>query len=129
MLCVIVCPNDAFHENIEPKEQINLDEFPTIGKFFKIDMDKCIEDPKNEVCLLCLKVRDRNQIREYYKIQKECPVHCFEINSPIDGEVLIKNNMLYKCDPQGCKACVNICPTESFFIPESAEEVKRFRVG
>jgi 4Fe-4S ferredoxin len=34
--------------------------------------------------------------------------------------------MLHKCDPQGCKACVNICPTESFFIPESAEDVMKY---
>ena len=34
--------------------------------------------------------------------------------------------MLHKCDPQGCKACVNICPVESFYIPESAEEVLKY---
>lgn len=34
--------------------------------------------------------------------------------------------MLHKCDPQGCKACVNICPTESFFIPEKAVDVKKY---
>ncbi|MEJ2249699.1 MAG: 4Fe-4S dicluster domain-containing protein, partial [Candidatus Lokiarchaeota archaeon] len=32
----------------------------------------------------------------------------------------------WRCDPQGCKACVNICPVESFFIPETAEEVKKY---
>ncbi len=126
MLCAVVCPNDAFHENIIPEEQIDLEEFPSIGKFFKIDMKKCIEDSKNEICQLCLKVRDRNNIKEYFKIQKECPVQCFSIDSPIKGEVIIKKNMLHKCDPQGCKACVNICPTESFFIPERAEDVKKY---
>ncbi len=126
MLCAIICPNDAFHENITPEEQINLDEFPSIGKFFKIDMKKCIEDSKNEICKLCLTVRDRNNIKDFFKIQNECPTHCFSIDSPIKGEVIIKKNMLHKCDPQGCKACVNICPTESFFIPESAEDVKKY---
>ena len=126
MLCAIVCPNDAFRESIEPEDQIKLDEYPTIGKFYKIDMDKCIEDPKNEICQLCLKIRDRNNVKEYFKIQKECPVQCFSIDSPIEGDVIIKKNMLYKCDPQGCKACVNICPTESFFIPTTAEDVKKY---
>jgi 4Fe-4S ferredoxin len=126
MLCAVVCPNDAFHENIQPEGQIDLNEFPTIGKFYKIDEDKCIEDLKNEICQLCLKVRDRNNIKDYYKIEKECPTHCFHIDSPIEGEVIIKKNMLWKCDPQGCKACVNICPTESFFIPESAEDVMKY---
>ncbi|MFX0035537.1 MAG: 4Fe-4S binding protein [Candidatus Hermodarchaeota archaeon] len=126
MLCAIICPNDAFHENITPKEQINLDEFPSIGKFFNIDMKKCIEDSSNKICQLCLTVRDRNNIKDYYKIQKECPTQCFSIISPLKGEVIIKKNMLHKCDPQGCKACVNICPTESFFIPESAEDVKKY---
>lgn len=126
MLCAIVCPNDAFRENIEPADQIQLEQYPTIGKFYKIDIDKCIEDPKNEICQLCLEVRDNNNVKEYFKIQKECPVQCFSIDSPIEGDVIIKKNMLYKCDPQGCKACVNICPTESFFIPTTAEDVKKY---
>ncbi|UCC20048.1 MAG: 4Fe-4S dicluster domain-containing protein [Promethearchaeota archaeon] len=126
MLCAIICPNDAFHENIIPEEQINLNEFPSIGKFFKIDMKKCIEDSQNEICKFCLNQRDRNNIRDFFKIQKECPVQCFSIDSPLKGEVIIKKNMLHKCDPQGCKACVNICPTESFFIPERAEDVKKY---
>ncbi|MFX1469818.1 MAG: 4Fe-4S binding protein [Promethearchaeota archaeon] len=126
MLCALICPNDAFHENIIPKDQINLDEFPSIGKFFKIDMKKCIEDSSNKICQLCLTLRDRNNIKDYYTIQKECPTQCFSISSPLKGEVIIKKNMLHKCDPQGCKACVNICPTESFFIPESAEDVKKY---
>ena len=126
MLCAIVCPNDAFHESIEPEGHINLDEFPSIGKFFKIEETKCIEDPKNEICQLCLKVRERNNVEEYQKIETECPTQCFHIASPIEGEVIIKKNMLWKCDPQGCKACVNICPTESFFIPETAEDVMKY---
>ena len=126
MLCVIVCPNDAFHENFEPEGQIDLDDFPTIGKFYKIDEDKCVEDLNDEICQLCLKVRDRNNIKEYHRIEKECPTLCFHIDSPIDGEVIIKKNMLWKCDPQGCKACINLCPVESFFIPESAEDVMKY---
>ncbi|MFW9987446.1 MAG: 4Fe-4S binding protein [Candidatus Odinarchaeota archaeon] len=126
MLCAIVCPNNAFHENIEPEGQINLDEFPTIGKFYKIDLEKCIEDKKIEICKLCLDIRERNNIKEYYRIAKECPTKCFQIDSPIQGEVIIKKNMLHKCTPENCKACINICPTESFFIPESAEDVKKY---
>ena len=126
MLCAVVCPNDAFHENLEPEGHIDLSEFPSIAKFYEIDMNDCIEDKKNRVCQLCLKVRERNNIKDYFKIEKECPTHCFHINSPIEGEVIIKRNMLYKCDPQGCKACVNICPVESFFIPETAEEVVKY---
>ncbi|TFG07733.1 MAG: 4Fe-4S dicluster domain-containing protein [Promethearchaeota archaeon] len=126
MLCAIVCPNDAFHENIKPEGKIDLNEFPSVGKFYEIEEEKCIEDSNNEICQLCLKVRDRNNVKDYFKIQKECPTKCFHIASPIEGEVIIKKNMLWKCDPQGCKACVNICPTESFFIPESAEDVLKY---
>ena len=126
MLCVIVCPNDAFHENIEPEGHFELKEFPSIGKFFKIDEDKCIEDPKNEICRLCLKVQERNHVEDYYKLEKECPTHCFHIDSPIEGEVIIKKHMLHLCTPENCKACINICPTESFFIPESAEDVMKY---
>ncbi|MFW9866209.1 MAG: 4Fe-4S binding protein [Candidatus Thorarchaeota archaeon] len=126
MLCAVICPNNAFHENIEPEGQIDLNEYPSIGKFYKIDFDKCIEDKNDEICQLCLTARDRNQIEDYFLIQKNCPADCFTIDSPLKGEVIIKKNMLHKCDPQGCKACVNICPTESFFIPEKAEDVKKY---
>ncbi|MFX1259384.1 MAG: 4Fe-4S binding protein [Promethearchaeota archaeon] len=126
MLCAIVCPNDAFHENIEPEGQIDLEEFPSIGKFFQIDKKKCIEDKTNPICQLCLESRDRNQIKNYYKIQKECPTKCFQIDSPIEGKVIIKKNMLHKCTPENCKACINICPTESFYIPESAQDVIKY---
>ncbi len=126
MLCAVVCPTDAFHENIEPEGQIDLDEYPSIGKFYTIDMKKCIEDKEIEICQLCLDVRDRSHVKEYFKIQNECPTKCFKINSPIEGEVILKKNMLHKCDPLGCKACVNICPVESWFIPESAEEIVKY---
>jgi len=126
MLCAIICPNDAFHENIIPEGQIDLNEFPHLEKFYTIDMDKCIEDNTNEICQLCLKLRDRNHVKDYLKIQKSCPVQCFFITSPIEGEVILKKSMLHKCDPMGCKACINICPVESWFIPESAEDVKKY---
>ncbi len=126
MLCAIICPNNAFHENITPEGQIDLDEFPSIGKFYEIDTKKCIKDKKNEICQLCLNSLERNQIKEYHKIQKDCPKKCFKISSPIKGEIHIKRPMLWKCDPQGCKACINICPVESFYIPKTAEEVKKY---
>ena len=71
-------------------------------------------------------IRERNNIEEYYKIEKECPLKCFHIDSPIEGEVIIKKNMLHKCSPENCKACINICPTKAFFIPESAEDVNKY---
>jgi len=126
MLCAVVCPTDAFHENIQPEGQIDLEQFPSIGKFYKIDMEKCIEDSDNAICELCLDVRKRNHVKEYYKIQKECPAKCFSIDSPIKGKVILKEHMLHRCDPLGCKACVNICPVESWFIPESAEDIAKY---
>ena len=126
MLCAIVCPNDAFHENIEPEGQINLEEYPKIGKFFEIDEKMCIQDKNDPICQLCLESRERNQVKNYFKIQNECPTKCFRIKSPIKGEILIKKNRLWKCSPENCKACINLCPTKSFFIPESAEDVVKY---
>lgn len=126
MLCAVVCPTNAFHEHIAPEGQIDLDEFPHLAPFYEIDEDECIEDESNDICRLCLEVRDRNRVDEFYKIQENCPVECFKLKSPIEGEVILRENMLWKCDPTGCKACVNICPTESFFIPETAEDVKKY---
>ncbi|MBN1802636.1 MAG: 4Fe-4S binding protein [Candidatus Lokiarchaeota archaeon] len=126
MLCAVVCPNDAFHENITPTDQIVMDQYPTIDKFYEIDTTKCIEDLKNETCKLCLSVRERHHVKDYYLIQEQCPTKCFKIASPIEGKVRIKKSKLHKCDPAGCKACVLICPTRSFFIPESAEDVIKY---
>lgn len=126
MLCAVVCPTDAFHENVIPEGQFDLEEYPSIGKFYELDEEKCKEDPNSEICKLCLSVRERNHVEEYYKIQKECPEEAFKIRSPIEGEVVIKKPMLWKCSPENCKACINICPVESFFIPESAEDVMKY---
>ncbi|TXT54177.1 MAG: 4Fe-4S ferredoxin-type, iron-sulfur binding domain protein [Promethearchaeota archaeon] len=126
MLCAVVCPNDAFHENVDPEGEIDLKEFPSLGKFYEIDEEKCEEDPNDEICQLCIESRERHNIEAYHKITDECPCKCFSIKSPLAGEVVLKENMLWKCDPQGCKACVNICPTESFFIPKTAEDVKKY---
>lgn len=126
MLCAIVCPNDAFHEHIQPEGKIDMNQFPRLGKFYKIDEKKCIEEESNEICQLCVNSRERNNVKAYHKIQQECPTQCFQIESPISGEVILKEHMLYKCDPSGCKACVNICPVESFFIPQTAEDVKKY---
>lgn len=126
MLCPVVCINDVYETTIKPEEQIILDQYPKLKPFYEIDFEKCIKDTKNEICNLCLKVREGNFIKDFFKIQKECPTKCFKLESPIKGEVIIKQNMLHRCDPTGCKACVNICPTESFFIPETAEDVKKY---
>ena len=126
MLCAVICPNNAFHEHITPEGKIDLDEFPSIGEFYEINNEQCIEDKKNKICQLCLNSRDRNFIVIYHKIQLECPRTCFKIISPMKGIIHIKTPMLWKCDPQGCKACINICPVESFYIPKTAEEIKNF---
>ncbi|MBY9006657.1 MAG: 4Fe-4S binding protein [Candidatus Lokiarchaeota archaeon] len=126
MLCAIVCPNDAFHENITPEGKIDLEEFPSIDKYYEINLQECIEDKKKEICKLCIDSRERNYIKNYYKIELNCPKKCFKILSPLKGKVYLKTPMLWKCDPQGCKACINICPVESFYIPQTAEEVKKY---
>ncbi|MBD3194995.1 MAG: 4Fe-4S dicluster domain-containing protein [Candidatus Lokiarchaeota archaeon] len=126
MLCAVVCPNDAFHENIIPEGEIDLEQFPKLGKFYERDEERCVIDESKEICKLCIEARERNRVKDYYRIQKECPEKCFKIRSPINGNVVLKENMLWKCDPSGCKACVNICPVDSFFIPETAEDVKKY---
>ncbi|MCK4238964.1 MAG: 4Fe-4S dicluster domain-containing protein, partial [Candidatus Lokiarchaeota archaeon] len=104
MLCPVVCINDVYETTIKPEEQLILSQYPKLKPFFKIDLKKCIKDIKNEICNLCLKVQDGNYIKDFLKIQKECPTKCFKIESPIKGEVIIKQNMLHRCDPTGCKA-------------------------
>lgn len=132
-MCVSVCINSVYEIADEVGQAIQNPIFPVLPQMWVYDKSACKKDRKSETCKLCTEVRNpiniqrgRHHAKDLTHVIKNCPSKSMEFSSPFEGKVLILKEQLYKCDPNGCKACVNICPTESFFIPQSANEVAKF---
>ncbi|MHA1731797.1 MAG: 4Fe-4S binding protein [Promethearchaeota archaeon] len=127
-LCAVVCPTDAIEIEVEPEGKVDWSQYPRLRPFGRVDTEKCHEDPGLEVCQQCVKARSENDVKVLYRLthDKSCPHDALVLESPYEGHVKILKNLLYKCDPNGCKACVNICPTESFSIPQKADDILKF---
>lgn len=132
-MCVSVCINSVYEIADEVGQPIQNPTFPILPQMWIYDKSTCKKDKKNEICKLCVEIRKpiniergRHHAKDLTKVINNCPTKSMTFVSPFEGEVLILQEQLYKCDPNGCKACVNICPTESFFIPQTAEEVAKF---
>ncbi|MBD3351024.1 MAG: 4Fe-4S dicluster domain-containing protein, partial [Candidatus Lokiarchaeota archaeon] len=112
---------------------IDNSEYPKLKQMWIWDDNTCKEDPNNDTCKKCKKIRDpenkrqgNHHVKVLKKVIEDCPTQSMKFKSALDGEVILLENQLYKCDPNGCKACVNICPTESFFIPQTAEDIVKY---
>ncbi|MEJ2276982.1 MAG: 4Fe-4S dicluster domain-containing protein [Candidatus Lokiarchaeota archaeon] len=112
-LCKIVCPVDAIE--LGPIPEIAQNILDESNPKLLIDHEKCC------YCMLCAVVCPKVNHGKF-----DYPYGSFSIIGTYNRTSYFKKSMLWRCDPQGCKACVNICPVESFFIPETAEEVKKY---
>ncbi|MHA1729828.1 MAG: 4Fe-4S binding protein [Promethearchaeota archaeon] len=128
-----MCINSVYDITDDDGNELDKSGFLKLKQMWKYDKSTCEFDPNNEACELCNKIRDpenvrkgRNFAKDLKKVLDNCPTKSMEFNSPFSGTVTILKNQLYKCDPNGCKACVNICPTESFFIPQLAEDILKY---
>jgi ferredoxin len=45
------------------------------------------------------------------------------VKKPSEGKVLLRGDLLAKCDPMGCKGCLQICPTGCYWVPRKAEDI------
>jgi len=91
-LCVDLCPEEAIvveGQRLEEKLELK-------GKI-EIDPDLCIG------CGRCAQV---------------CPYQAVDVQKPFEGEILMVEKNLPKCDPQGCQACFNICPAKCWYVDE-----------
>ena len=132
-MCVKTCINNVYKIIDEKNEEVDLSEFPKLSQMWKWDQNNCKFDQNNSICKLCEKIREPLNIikgihfaKDLKKVIDKCPTKSMNFKSPFKGKVILLKNQLHKCDPNGCKACVNICPTNSFFIPQSAEEIEKF---
>jgi len=132
-MCKSVCINSVYEIADELGQPIQNPSFPVLPQMWIYDKKTCKKERKNEICQICAQIRDPNNMqrgrhhaKNLIKVVNNCPSKSMTFKSPFKGQVLILKEQLYKCDPNGCKACVNICPTESFFIPQTAEDVAKY---
>jgi len=96
-ICERICPEDAITVESEDPSEVSFE----IEGDIDIDEDKCIK------CGRCLLI---------------CPYDAVELEKPMDGSVEIVERNLHRCDPQGCQACVKICPAKAWYLPSSPDE-------
>ncbi len=91
-LCEDMCPEDAI--TIEG-EHVDADA-PEIKGEVLIDEKLCIN------CGRCKMI---------------CPYDAVEVEKSFEGKIRTIEFCMQQCDPQGCKACFDICPTDAWYIP------------
>ncbi len=135
--CATICPLDALKMTIDGEEIATIvknEAFPVLLKEIKIAHEKCKPDC-NLICqrecptkaitvstirskskgspMLNVKIDESNCI--YCKrCQVTCPHGAIEVKKPFLGTVKIKVD---RC-PQGCRACVDICPAHAAYLDE-----------
>jgi len=97
-LCEKICPVDAIKVSCETQVDRKIGDLSIEGEI-KVDEDKCI------YCNWCGTV---------------CFVEAIKVEKSMDGEIVLQR--LEFCDPVGCKACVKICPTKSWYIPREKDK-------
>ena len=97
-LCADICPEGAI-EVVCHERNVKVEvEPPQIEGGIVIDDDRCNR------CGWCV---------------FRCPYDAIEIEKPFDGDIKIVDRKLPDCDPVGCHACINICPSRAWYIPET----------
>ncbi len=97
VLCADLCPEDAITVKGERRG-----EAPEIKGVAKVDPDKCT------VCGWCKIV---------------CPYDAVDISKPFEGELMLIDTNVKKCDPSGCHACFNICPSHLWYVPDDGTNI------
>ncbi|MFX0067669.1 MAG: 4Fe-4S binding protein [Promethearchaeota archaeon] len=100
-LCEKICPSEAARVECKTKTDREIKELVIEGSL-ELDEEKCT------YCGWCALI---------------CPVDAVEYDKPLKGEISITD--LEKCDPIGCKACINICPSKAWYIPKTPEHKQK----
>ncbi|RLE51291.1 MAG: ferredoxin [Candidatus Methanomethylicota archaeon] len=99
-LCEEICPVEAIKVECTASAPREITKVKVSGEI-TIDENKCI------YCGLC---------------DQECPVEAINVIKIFEGEIDLVN--LDKCDPSGCKNCVNICPANSIYVPKKEKGIR-----
>lgn len=57
-----------------------------------------------------------------------CPYDAVEVIKPFEGEIALIDTRLKNCDPVGCHACFNVCPSKAWVVPpaKKIDVIKEF---
>jgi 4Fe-4S ferredoxin len=105
VLCEDICPEDAITVKVKSKSKSGGDldierAAPRVTGTLSID-DSCV------ACGWCKSV---------------CPYDAIEISKAFEGEIRLIGNHLIKCDPVGCHACFNVCPSNAWYVPQDKDK-------
>lgn len=99
VLCQDICPEEAIKVKGErPCEA------PKVEGEIKVDELKCTQ------CARCKAV---------------CPYEAVELQKPMEGELGLIEMNLKECDPQGCRGCFNVCPSDLWYVPTDPEDPRK----
>lgn len=99
-ICEEICPERAIRVECDEKVEMKVE--------VKVKGDVDIDDEKCTKCGFCKEV---------------CPYDAIEIQKPFEGEIRVIEGRLSKCDPQGCRACINICPSDAWYVPKRGKKI------
>jgi 4Fe-4S ferredoxin len=104
-LCSAICPVHALEFRTEPADFIDQTELPRFYfapfvDYIKEQMHRSLDEPASS----------------YITLPEG-------FTKPTKGSVELKHDLLDKCDPLGCKGCLNICPTNCFWVPKKAQDI------
>ncbi|MFX0102845.1 MAG: 4Fe-4S binding protein [Candidatus Hodarchaeota archaeon] len=104
-LCYSICPTSAFDFYTEPRDFIEVEDLP---RFFYKEFVEFVQEKL-----------DRSFDRPASNAIKIDP----KLLKPSEGKVILREDLISLCDPMGCKGCLNICPTDCFWVPKRAEDI------
>ncbi len=97
MLCQDLCPEDAIKVRGERSG-----EAPQLTGNINVNEDKCT------LCGWCRAI---------------CPYDAVDLKKPFEGEISLIGKNVDRCDPLGCHACFNVCPSHLWYVPESGAKI------
>ncbi|AKB24937.1 Polyferredoxin protein MvhB [Methanosarcina sp. MTP4] len=99
VLCQDICPEEAIKVKGErPCEA------PKVEGNVKVDDEKCT------LCGRC---------------QAVCPYEAVDLQKPMEGQLSLIEANLKECDPQGCRGCFNVCPSDLWYVPTDPEDPRK----
>lgn len=110
-LCAELCPEDAIEVVRTHGRKIEVHAPPIEGKI-EVDDKKCTRAGWCEAV---------------------CPYDAVDLVRPFEGSVRLLKGPLLACDPTGCNACFNVCPSDCFYVKAREdtehEGVEGIRIG
>jgi 4Fe-4S ferredoxin len=136
-ICAYFC--DAFillereptPENLVPFEQLLVDEDKC--DYCVLCQDLCPEEAikvKGERPCEAPKVEGQIKIDDLKctrcgRCQAVCPYEAVDLKKPMEGELNLVETNLKECDPQGCRGCFNVCPSNLWYVPTDPEDPRK----